>query len=115
MSVVMEKSYVFAIRCVKMFRYLQEEHREYVLSKQLLRSGTAIGALLREAKFAQSKADFISKNSIALKEAGETEYWIDLLFDTGYLSEAMYQSIKQDAQELIALLVSIVKRSKEEI
>ena len=81
-SVVSRKSYLFAIRVVKLYRYLTLEHKEYVLSKQVLRSGTAIGALIREAKFAQSKADFISKMSIALKEANETNYCIDLLHDT---------------------------------
>jgi four helix bundle protein len=108
----MDKSYDFAIRCVKLFRYLCSEHQEYVLSKQVLRSGTSIGALLREAKFAQSKADFINKNSIALKEANETDYWIDLLYDTGYINKTMYDDIKKDIQELISLLVSIVKSSK---
>jgi four helix bundle protein len=108
----MDKSYDFAIRCVKLFRYLCNEHQEYVLSKQVLRSGTSIGALLREAKFAQSKADFINKNSIALKEANETDYWIDLLYDTGYINKTMYDDIKKDIQELISLLVSIVKSSK---
>ena len=112
MSIVMDKSYAFAIRCVKLFRYLCNEHKEYVLSKQLLRSGTAIGALLREAKFAQSKADFINKNSIALKEANETDYWFDLLYDTGYINQKMYDDIKKDIQEIISLLVSIVKSSK---
>ena len=112
MSIVMDKSYTFAIRCVKLFRYLSAEQREYVLSKQVLRSGTAIGALLREAKFAQSRADFINKNSIALKEANETDYWIDLLYDTAYIDQRMYDDIKKDIQEIISLLVSIVKSSK---
>ena len=112
MSIVMDKSYTFAIRCVKLFRYLSAEQREYVLSKQVLRSGTAIGALLREAKFAQSRADFVNKNSIALKEANETDYWIDLLYDTAYIDQRMYDDIKKDIQEIISLLVSIVKSSK---
>ena len=113
MSVVMQKSYRFAIRIVNLYKYLCHEHKEFVLSKQLLRSGTAIGALLREAQFAQSKADFINKNSIALKEANETDYWIDLLYDTHYLNQKMYDDIKKDIQELISLLVTIVKSSKE--
>jgi len=99
-SIVAKKSYSFSIRIVKFFKYLKNEHNEYVLSKQLLRSGTAIGALVREAEFAQSKADFINKLSIALKEANETDYWIDLLYDTEYINEAMYQSIKKILKNL---------------
>ena len=111
-SVVSRKSYLFAIRVVKLYRYLTLEHKEYVLSKQVLRSGTAVGALIREAKFAQSKADFISKMSIALKEANETNYWIDLLHDTEYINQKMYKDIEKDINEIISLLVSIVKSSK---
>ena len=112
-SAVYEKSYAFAIRVVKLYRYLQDEHREFVLSKQLLRSGTSIGALVREARFAQSRSDFIHKLSIALKEANETEYWIDLMHDTDFLNRKMYDSIKKDIDELIRLLVSIIKTTKE--
>jgi len=112
-SIVADKSYAFAIRVVKLFKYLKNEHNEYVLSKQVLRSGTAIGALVREAEFAQSKADFINKLSIGLKEANETDYWIDLLYDTEYITYPMYQNIKKDIKELIKLLVSIVKSSKQ--
>lgn len=110
-----EKSFTFALRIVKMAKFLQTEKREYILSKQILRSGTAVGALVREAEHAQSKADFINKMSIALKEANETDYWIELLFQSGDLTEASYQSIKPDIQELIKLLVSIVKTSKENL
>jgi four helix bundle protein len=112
-SIVADKSYAFAIRVVKLFKYLKSEHNEYVLSKQVLRSGTAIGALIHEAEFAQSKADFINKLSIGLKEANETDYWIDLLYDTEYITYPMYQNIKKDIKELIKLLVSIVKSSKQ--
>jgi len=112
-SIVSDKSYEFAKRIVNLFKYLKNEHNEYVLSKQLLRSGTAIGALVREAEFAQSKADFINKMSIGLKEANETDYWIDLLYDTEYLTYAMHQDIKKDVKELIKLLVAIVKSSKK--
>jgi four helix bundle protein len=111
-GIVYTKSYGFAIRIVNLYKYLCKEQKEYVLSKQILRSGTAIGALIREAKFAQSKADFINKKSIALKEANETDYWIDLLYDTQYINEKMYQDIKKDIHEIISLLVSIVKSSK---
>ncbi|PTB83746.1 four helix bundle protein [Sulfurovum lithotrophicum] len=112
-SIIADKSYAFAIRIVKLFKYLKNEHNEYVLSKQLLRSGTAIGALVREAEFAQSKADFINKLSIGLKEANETDYWINLLYDTEYITQAMHQDIQKDVKELIKLLVAIVKSSKE--
>ena len=86
-SPLKDKSYAFAIRIVKLSQFLQREKKEYVLSKQNLRSGTAIGALIREAEFGQSKADFISKLSIALKEANETDFWLSLLKDTGYINQ----------------------------
>lgn len=91
---------------------LCEEKRELVLSEQLLRSGTAIGALIREAEHAESKADFIHKMAIALKEANETEYWIELLYQSKYLTEEIYKSIQMDAKELLKLLISIIKSSK---
>ena len=93
-------------------KYLQTEKKEFVLSKQILRSGTAIGALVREAEHAQSKADFSRKMSVALKEANETDYWLDLLHQSDYLATDRYASIQPDVQELIKLLVSIVKTSK---
>ena len=111
-NVIYDKSYDFAIRIVRLYKYLAGEHKEYVLSKQVLRSGTAIGALVREAKFAQSRADFINKMSIALKEANETSYWLDLLHDTNYINQKMHQDINSDINELISLLVAIVKNSK---
>jgi len=111
-NVVKEKSFAFALRVVKLAKYLQEQKREFVLSKQVLRSGTAIGALVREAEHAQSKADFISKMSIALKEANETDYWLALLHQSDYFTSESYGSIQPDVQELIKLLVSIVKSSK---
>lgn len=107
-----EKSFAFALRVVKLAKFLQDEKREFVLSKQVLRSGTSIGALVREAEHAQSKADFINKMSIALKEANETGYWIDLLHQSDYITQDSYDSIYPDIQELIKLLVSIVKTSK---
>jgi four helix bundle protein len=88
-NVIREKSFAFALRIVKLFQYLQEHKREYVMSKQLLRSGTAIGALVREAEQAESKPDFIHKMSIALKEVNESEYWIELMTESGYLSIRM--------------------------
>jgi len=107
------KSYEFAIRIVKVAQYLQNERKEYVMSKQLLRSGTAIGALIREAEFGQSKADFTSKMSMALKEANETDYWLYLLKDTEYIEQELFQSLRNDCQEIIAMLVSTVKTSKQ--
>jgi four helix bundle protein len=112
-SVLKDKSYAFSIRIVKLCRYLCDEKKEFVLSKQLLRSGTSIGALIREAEFGQSKADFASKMSIALKEANETDYWLNLLKDTGYLNEKMFTSISNDCRELIKLLVATVKTAKQ--
>ena len=109
---VHDKSFAFALRVVKMAKYLQEEKREFVLSKQVLRSGTAIGALVREAEHGESRADFTHKMNIALKEANETLYWLDLLHQSEYLSEEHYKSIFTDAEELVKLLVSIVKTSK---
>lgn len=111
-NLLYNKSYSFAIRVVNAYKFLTKEKNEYVLSKQLLRNGTAIGALIREAKFAQSTADFINKLSISLKEANETQYWIELLHDTGYIDDTTFKSIYNEASELTALLVSIVKTTK---
>lgn len=114
-SILKDKSYLFAIRVVKLYKYLCSEKKEYVLSKQVLRSGTAVGALVHEAEFGQSKADFINKLSIALKEANETSYWLSLLKDSKYLDEKMFQSIKIDSDELIRLLVSSIKTAKSNL
>jgi len=107
-----DKSYEFAIRIVKLSQYLQRDKKEFVLSKQVLRSGTAVGALIREAEFGQSRADFTSKMSISLKEANETEYWLSLLKDTDFITEDQFMSLQSDCKELIAMLVSTVKTSK---
>ena len=107
-----DKSYQFAIRIVKLSQFLQQDKKEFVLSRQVLRSGTAIGALIREAEFGQSKADFASKMSISLKEANETEYWLCLLKDTDFISENQFVSLHSGCKELIAMLVSTVKTSK---
>ena len=104
---------VLAIKIVKLYKLITDEKREYVLLKQLLRSGTAIGALLKEAEHAQSKPDFLNKTNIALKEANETSYWLMLLKDSNYLDEKSFKSIHSDSAELIKLLASIVKSSKE--
>ncbi len=108
-----DKSYSFALRIVKLCRFLKDEKKEFILSKQVLRSGTAIGALVRETEFAQSKNDFVSKLSIALKEANETDYWLILLYDSKYLDDKMYKSIGPEIQELIKLLVSSIKTAKK--
>ena len=112
-NIVKTKSYLFAIRIVKLYKFLTEDKKEFVLSKQLLRSGTSIGANVREAEHAESKADFIHKLSIALKEANETEYWLDLLKDTNYLNNSEYLSIQIDIKEILKLLTSIIKTSKQ--
>lgn len=91
---------------------MQGEKKEFVLSKQVLRSGTAIGALVREAEYGQSKADFVNKLSIALKEANETEYWIELLNDTGYLDNKLFDSLIFDCKELLRLLIASIKTAK---
>ena len=111
-SPLRDKSFAFALRIVKLAKYLNDECKEYVLSKQLLRSGTAIGALVRESEYAQSKADFINKLHIALKEANETAYWLELLEKSGYLNEKMYRSIEPDIDALTSLLVASIKTSK---
>ena len=105
-----EKSFAFALRIIKLSQYLQKDHKEYVLSKQIIRSGTSIGALVREAQYAQSKADFLHKLTIALKEANETEYWLLLLKESGYINDKMFQSIQPEIDELLKLLISSTKR-----
>ena len=98
-NVIKEKSFSFALEIVKTYKFLSSEKKEFVLSKQMLRSGTSIGANIREAEHAQSKADFIHKLSIALKEANETEYWLDLLFQSGYLNTAQFHNIKDQVTQ----------------
>jgi four helix bundle protein len=115
MSILENKSYDFAIRIVKCSQYLQQNKKEFILSKQLLRSGTAVGALLAEGKYAQSKADFVNKLSISLKEANETKYWLRLLKDCNYLDGNMVISILDDIEDLIKMLASSIKTAKENI
>ncbi len=114
-NVIAIKSYTFAIRIVNLYKVLTTDKKEFVLSKQTLRSGTAIGALVREAEHGQSKADFLNKMNIALKEANETEYWLMLLKDTDYISQQEYLSIHNDCSEVIKLLISIVKSTKNSL
>ncbi|WP_452232278.1 four helix bundle protein [Lacinutrix sp. MEBiC02595] len=114
-SILKDKSYAFAILIVKLSQLLVTEKKEYILSKQLLRSGTAIGALIREAEFAQRKKDFINKMSISLKEANETLYWIDLLKDTNYMDKDQYQVHNELNKKLVAMLVSSIKTAKSKL
>ena len=109
---IYEKSMEFAIRIVKLYQYLTSERHEYVMSRQILKSGTSIGANVREAKYGQSRSDFIAKMSIALKEVSETEYWLELLTKTGYITGEQYNSIGKDISEIAKLLTAIVKTSK---
>ena len=106
---VKEKSKAFALRIIKLYRYLCEEKHEFVLSKQVLRSGTSVGANVREAQRGQSKPDFYSKMNIALKEADETAYWLELLYEGGFIDKSAYESIYADCDEIIKLLTSITK------
>jgi len=112
-SILENKSYDFSIRIVKCSQYLQKDKKEFILSKQLIRSGTAIGALVTEGKYAQSKADFINKLSISLKEAKETKYWLRLLMDCSYLKENIAISLLDDVESLIKILASSIKTAKE--
>ena len=107
-----EKSFYFAVRIVKFCKYLQDNKKEYILSKQLMRSGTSIGANITESQQAQSRADFISKLNIALKEAVETNYWLRLLQATDYLSDSEYASMIGDCKELEKLLTAILKTTR---
>jgi len=111
-SLVYEKAYKFAVRIVRAFKHLQEKEREFVLSKQMLRSGTSIGANIAEADGAISDADFSSKISIAYKECLETKYWISLLKDTEYINEKTFESMHEDADELTKILFSIIKKTR---
>ena len=114
-SILKDKSYAFAIKIVTFSQFLLAEKKEYVLSKQILRSGTSKGALIREAEFGQSKPDFIHKMSVALKEANETAYWLNILKDTGYLTLEKFDLLQKDEMELIAMLVSTVKTTKQSV
>ena len=111
-NVIAEKSKAFALRIIKLYRYLCEDKKEYILSKQLLRSGTSIGANVKEAIKGQSKPDFYAKMNISLKEASETEYWLELLHESDYIDDNGFESIYSDCQEIVKILVSITKTQK---
>lgn len=110
-----EKTLLFAVRIVRLYKYLTEEKKEFVMSKQLLRAGTCPGAMVREAVNAESNADFIHKLSVAQKEIGETEYWLELLFRTDYLSEHEFKSITSDANELMKIIRSAILTVKHKV
>jgi four helix bundle protein len=112
-NVIKDKSFEFAKEIVYLYKNLADR-KEFVLSRQLLKSGTSIGANIREAEHAQSKADFINKLSISLKEANETAYWLDLLYETNYLTDEVYQNLKNKNIELLKLLTSIINTSKKQ-
>ena len=111
-NVIKEKSFRFAVRIVKLCQFLRETKNEYTISKQLLRSGTSIGANTAESRCAQSRPDFVAKLSIALKEAAETDYWLRLLYETDYLTQKQFVSLMRDCDELERLLASIIKTTK---
>ncbi len=111
-NIIVDKSKAFALRIIKLYKYLIKEENEYVMSKQLLKSGTSIGANVKEAIRGQSKPDFYAKLNIALKEASETEYWLELLCGSEYITKAQFESIYADCQEVIKLLVAITKTQK---
>ena len=113
-SIIEEKSRNFALRIVKLYKYLCETKNEHIMSRQILKSGTSIGANVKEAEFGQSKADFYAKMNIALKEAAETEYWLELLKDSEYIEQENFESIYSDNKELIRILTSITKAQKEQ-
>lgn len=112
-NLIKDKSFAFALRVIKLAKYLESDKKEYVLSKQILRSGTSIGALVREAEHAESKADFIHKMSIALKEANESQYWLELLYQSKTINTASYQSLDPEIIQILKLLTAIVKTAKQ--
>ena len=111
-NILKDKSFKFAIRIINLYKFLKKEHKEFVLSQQIIKSGTSVGAIVRESEHAESIKDFIHKLSIGLKEINETEYWLDLLFATGFINDKMYNSLKNDCVELLKLLTASVKTSK---
>ena len=114
-NILKTKSFEFAVRVVNLYKYLKKECGEYVLAKQIIRSGTSIGAIVREAEHAESTKDFIHKLSIGLKEANESKYWLDLLVATSFITREMYESLNKDCEELLKLLTASVITSKRRI
>jgi four helix bundle protein len=114
-NIIKTKSFSFALRIVKLYQFLISEKKEFVLSKQLLRSGTSIGALVRESEHAESKQDFIHKLAIAQKEANESDYWLELLFQSDYLNETQFQTLNSDIVEINRILASIIISTKKNL
>ncbi len=112
-NVIQSKSFLFAVRIVRLFQFLQSEKREYILSKQILRSGTSVGAMAREAEHSESRADFVHKLAIAQKEINETVYWLELLKATDYIDDAEFTSLNEDAVEVRKIITSIIKTMKQ--
>jgi len=112
-NIILDKTKAFALRTIKLYKYLIQEQKEFVLSKQILRSGTSIGANAREAVRGQSAADFYAKFNIALKEAEETMYWLELLYESGYIYESQFESIYNDCKEVTKILMAITKNQKK--
>lgn len=112
-NIIADKTKKFALRIIKLYKYLCEEKKEYILSKQILKSGTSIGANVKESECAQSSDDFYSKLNISLKEASETEYWLELLYESGYIENSHFESIYADCKEIIRILTAITKNQKQ--
>jgi four helix bundle protein len=111
-SILKTKSFDFAVRTIKLYQYLKRKYGEYEIAQQVIRAGTSMGALVREAEFAESRKDFIHKLYIGLKEANEINYWLELLYATGYINKRMFDSMKKDAGEILKMLVSSIKTTK---
>ena len=111
-SILKTKSFDFAVRIIKLYSYLKKTHHQFELSHQILRSGTSVGALIREAEHAESRKDFLHKLNIGLKEIIECDYWLDLLFVTDYINKKMYDSMKKDSVELLKILIASIKTTK---
>ncbi|MCR4879155.1 MAG: four helix bundle protein [Bacteroidales bacterium] len=114
-NIILTKSKTYALRIIKMYKYLCAEKKEFVMSKQILRSGTSIGANVREGSRGQSKSDFVAKMSIAQKEAEETCYWLELLYESGYISKKIFDSMYEDNLELIRILSSIIITTRQNL
>ena len=111
-SILKVKSFEFAVRIINLYKYLKKKHGEFIISQQIIRAGTAIGALIREAEFAESRKDFMHKLTVGLKEANESVFWLELLYVTGFITRKMYESINADATELLRMLISSIKTIK---
>ena len=114
-NILKSKSFDFAVRIINLYKFLKKDHNEFILSQQIMRSGTSVGALIREAEHAESTKDFLHKLNIGLKEANEVLYWLDLLYATEYINKSMYESLFKDAEELLKLLIASVKTTKSRL